>query len=85
MCGNIVIGYHGQGGLEYWEKPIFNEINQGDIQFFIKKIMEIINNIDINGVNINHINSGIEKITEYFSFKNEIDMLQNLIKKVEGI
>lgn len=85
ICGNIVIGYHGQGGLEYWDKPIYNEINQGDILDFIEKIMETINKIDLNGVNIDEINSGIEKIINYFSTKNEIYMLQNLIKKVEAL
>jgi len=85
ICGNIVIGYHGQGGLEYWDKPIYNEIHQGDIQNFILKILETINEIDQNGVDINKINSGIESISEYFSLKNEISMVQNFIKKVEGV
>lgn len=85
LSGNIVIGYHGQGGLEYWDEPIYNEINQGDIQYFVKKIMEIINEIDQNGMNIEEINLGIKKVANYFSLKNEINMLRNLINKVEII
>lgn len=34
FAGNWVIGYHGQGGKEYWHKPIFTEINSGDILGF---------------------------------------------------
>ena len=31
IAGNKVIGYTGGGGKEYWNKPIFEEIQSGDI------------------------------------------------------
>ena len=40
LSGNIVIGYHGQGGREYWTKPSFVEIEQGDIKLFVSKTIE---------------------------------------------
>jgi hypothetical protein len=39
LAGNFVIGYTGEGGSEYWKKPIFTEINSGDIILFVKKIL----------------------------------------------
>jgi glycosyltransferase involved in cell wall biosynthesis len=43
MCGNIVIGYHGQGGLEYWNEPVFKNIDQGNIQGFVDKVLDVLN------------------------------------------
>jgi len=42
LSGNKVIGYVGGGGLEYWKKPIFTKVENGEIEDFAKKI---INNI----------------------------------------
>ena len=39
LCGNYVIGYHGEGGREYWQAPNFTEVNQGDIQGFVKAVL----------------------------------------------
>ena len=38
IAGNLVIGYTGQGAKEYWHKPNFQEIHQGDIAGFIEAV-----------------------------------------------
>ncbi len=38
LSGNYVIGYHGNGGKEYWNPPVFQEIYPYDIKSFIKAI-----------------------------------------------
>ena len=40
LAGNQVIGYTGEGGNEYWKKPLFTKINFGEITKFIKTIIE---------------------------------------------
>ena len=40
IAGNKVIGYPGQGGKEYWQKPIFTEIPHGNITKFMKEIFK---------------------------------------------
>lgn len=40
LAGNHVIGYTGEGGKDYWKKPIFTEINSGDIYTFVKEIIK---------------------------------------------
>ena len=37
LSGNKVIGYVGGGGLEYWKKPIFIKVENGEIEEFAKK------------------------------------------------
>ena len=38
LAGNYVIGYTGEGGKEYWKRPIFTEVNSGNINGFVKSI-----------------------------------------------
>lgn len=39
LAGNMVIGYTGGGGKEYWKKPLFYKVEKGDILEFSKKIL----------------------------------------------
>ena len=82
LSGNIVIGYHGQGGREYWIEPNFIEIQQGDIQAFVEKTLEQINSIELNKLNLEEINHNIKKTQDYFSVEKEKEMLLNLVSKI---
>ena len=42
LSGNKVIGYIGGGGSEYWKKPIFTKVENGEIEDFAKKIISSI-------------------------------------------
>jgi len=42
IAGNKVIGYTGEGGKEYWKKPIFTEIPNGDFSKFVYEILKFI-------------------------------------------
>ena len=44
IAGNKVIGYVGGGGKEYWKKPIFEEIQTGNIKQFCEKIINVVDN-----------------------------------------
>ena len=76
LCGNIVIGYHGQGGKEYWNKPNFINIDQGDIRNFIAKTLETIKIVEHGSIPILSINTGIINLAEKFSRNNEIKFIQ---------
>ncbi len=43
LAGNHVIGYTGEGGKEYLQKPFFTKINSGEIKDFVSKIIKKIN------------------------------------------
>jgi hypothetical protein len=40
FTGNRVIGYTGQGGLEYWAEPVFTEIQSGDVLGFVRAVLK---------------------------------------------
>ena len=40
LAKNYVVGYSGEGGNEYWNKPIFTRVNSGEIITFVNKVKE---------------------------------------------
>lgn len=82
LSGNFVIGYHGQGGKEYWHQPNFTKIEQGDIQRFVFEVKNCILKIESGEIDLDKINLGIEQLANYFSPENEVDLLKQLIVKI---
>lgn len=85
LSGNYVIGYDGQGGKEYWHEPNFTRIEQGDIQGFVNKIMKRISKIDDGDIDLEEINVGIERLSNYFSADNEIELVNQLVDKIKSV
>jgi len=80
LSGNKVIGYVGGGGSEYWKKPIFIKVENGEIEDFAKKIIKIINS---------YKNSWIEdtkknrlQLSNFYSKKSERESLVLLSNKI---
>ena len=42
-----MIGYTGEGGNEYWKKPLFTKINSGEIKTFVNEILNKILEIKV--------------------------------------
>jgi hypothetical protein len=85
LCGNYVIGYHGQGGKEYWNLPNFLPVEQGNIQEFVKITLETIRFIESSSIDINSLNDGIMKLANYFSKDTELILINNLVNKVSQL
>jgi hypothetical protein len=81
ICGNYVIGYHGQGGIEYWHSPNFQNVEQGNIQQFLAKVMNQIKLIDHGVADQDELNFGISNLKNYFSRKNETELIKSLVIK----
>ena len=41
LAGNIVLGYPGWGGREYWHEPNFRSVRFGDMRDFVRKFHEV--------------------------------------------
>lgn len=65
LAGNYVIGYTGEGGNEYWQKPFFNKINSGEINNFVSVIIDKIN----------------EKKSKKINFKTRLNLLKKKFSK----
>jgi hypothetical protein len=59
ISGNIVVGYSGFGGHEYFQKPIFREVSTGDYELFHDEVL-----IAIKDVNNKYLESADLKIAQ---------------------
>lgn len=63
FSGNLVVGYTGQGGNEYFHEPIFRRVENGDFLSFSKRIIDAIEEVE----------NGIYETTKY---KDHLEALQ---------
>ena len=82
LSGNKVIGYVGGGGSEYWKKPIFIKVENGEIEDFAKKIIKNIKSYKKSWI----IKSKKDRLqlSNYYSKKSEkksLTLLSNKISK----
>ena len=80
IAGNKIIGYCGQGGTEYWRKPIFTEIPHGNISKFIREIFKYINEKKSN----TKIKISRKRIINKYSPIQEKKLLLKMINKIKS-
>ena len=80
LSGNKVIGYVGGGGIEYWKKPIFTKVENGEIEDFAKKIISNIKSYKTSWINDTKKNRLL--LSEYYSKKSEKKSLIHLSNKI---
>jgi len=82
LSGNYVIGYYGNGGLEYWHVPNFESVSVGDISGFIEKIQRRVAMLD-QSILLDELKPGIFKLQNEYSLENEKKHLSHLVKQIE--
>ena len=85
LAGNVVIGYHGQGGREYWHAPNFIEIDQGDFQQFVFEVRETLIEFGSGQIDVESFNAGIERLAEAFSPATERQLLEVFASRVRAL
>ena len=78
LAGNEIIGYTGEGGKEIWHKPIFTEIQNGNILKFVEEILKSIK----TKKNSKKFKIQRKKIQNKFSINEEKKNLIKMIKKI---
>lgn len=77
LAGNAVIGYHGEGGREYWWRPTFTEVSVGDIQSFVLRVEEKISEMESGQLELGRMNEIIQRVSQIFSPEAERQMVEN--------
>ena len=80
ISGNKVIGYIGGGGSEYWKKPIFIKVENGEIEDFAKKIISSIKSYKTSWIKNTKKNRLL--LSDYYSKKTENESLILLSNKI---
>jgi len=79
LAGNQIIGYTGEGGNEYWKKPLFTKINSGEINRFVKTV---INRIHKNNLKKNYSKKQYNILKKKFSKENEVKSIKKFLKLI---
>ena len=82
LSGNFVIGYTGQGGKEYWNRPVFTAIESGDIAGFLDATLQKVYGVE-NG-NLNIAEGHLTFLRELFSKEMEIKLLRMMLQRISG-
>ena len=80
LSGNIVIGYHGEGGREYWKTPLFIEIQKGNLIAFVHRTLELIHKIDKR--QLVPSDALIAELRDQYSLSNQGHYLAAIVKSV---
>ena len=77
LAGNFVIGYTGEGGNEYWKKPLFRRIHSGEIIPFVKAILK---KVDETKKSDRFPQKKYLELKRKFSKENEIKNIKNFLR-----
>jgi len=81
--GNKTIGYTGQGGNEYWKKPLFEKIENGNIVKFCKTILK--NITLINDQWLKKTFDERKKLIKKYSPEQEKNKILKMVKLISHI
>lgn len=90
LSGNRVVGYHGQGGLEYWDPALFREVSCGDIQGFARAVLEEVEGIEGRSTGNTSCTdesqaTARELLRQRFSPEREVELLNRFVKRVAEV
>ena len=80
LAGNKVIGYTGGGGTEYWKLPLFNKIENGEIDDFGQILLKEIKNYKLKW--LKDTEKYRNQLSHQYSEEREIESLILLTKNI---
>ena len=80
LAGNKVIGYTGGGGTEYWKLPLFNKIENGEIDDFGQILLKEIKNYKLKW--LKDTEKYRNQLSHQYSQEREIESLILLTKNI---
>ena len=86
LCGNLVVGYTGQGGREYWGHPSFREIACGDIRGFVRTVLDATRYLSAAGPDHDlWLDEGIADLKRRYGLAAEEQRLRGFITLVGAV
>ena len=82
IAGNLVIGYTGQGGREYWVAPNFQQVQPGDILGFVAAVRAAAARMDAGSLDPDMLRPGMARLAHQFSAAAEAESLAALASRV---
>lgn len=76
ISGNLVVGYTGEGGKEYFEPPLFNAVAHGDFIALFDALLESIELCDSGFLSTELMRQCVDKTRDRFSKKSGLKQMQ---------
>lgn len=80
-AGNLVLGYTGWGGDEYWQAPNFHRVEMGDLRQFVRRFREVAALADQPGIDA-MLAPGVASVTARYSRARESELLGRAMETV---
>jgi glycosyltransferase involved in cell wall biosynthesis len=84
ISGNYVVGYHGNGGKEYWSTPNFINVNVGEISDFSRQVLCLVKQIESINFALDELHPGIKELVEKFSVDEERRCMVEFIDSISN-
>jgi hypothetical protein len=78
---NIVVGYTGEGGKEYFCQPMFREIMNGDLRTYVHYVRAAIKDVEDGAACSTEFLDQVTKLKETYSKENELSYLLRFARR----
>jgi hypothetical protein len=85
FSGNVVVGYTGQGAKEYFFRPLFREIHNGDYRGYVENARDAINEIGEGLFDSAGFRNQIDALKSFYAVNNELSYLMRFAKRAGEI
>ncbi|WP_417460770.1 hypothetical protein [Kordiimonas sp.] len=85
LCGNVVVGYTGEAGKEYFEPPVFKEVLNGDFKSFVKQVLAATDYVDDGSTASAAFHEGVARVRKAYSRERELERLLAFNERVKSI
>jgi hypothetical protein len=82
VAGNVVVGYTGQGAWEFFVRPAFREVPNGNFRYYMEQIRTAIEDVERGVAATGEFQAQIRQLAEVHSAANETAHLMNFAKRV---
>jgi len=72
LAGNLVVGYTGQGGREYFEPPILRAVEPGDFPAYVDQVCAAIMDVERGLTDSPNVRAQRQRLAQMHSVENEI-------------
>ena len=85
FSGNLVVGYTGQGAKEYFFKPLFRPIGNGDFKHFVEEVMLAIAAVSEDISSFASFRNQLTSLRSFYFKENELAYLLQFANKVQNL
>ncbi|HEY7930012.1 MAG TPA: hypothetical protein VID71_08375 [Steroidobacteraceae bacterium] len=85
LAGNLVVGYTGQGGREFFAPPMFRAVENGDFLRYVSEVERAISDIDAGVVGADVLQQQRRELETSHSLAREAEGLAQFVARVRAL